>query len=209
MSSSDNKEFAVAQETAPNESKAAVLTAEDQEKHHAELLAKLEEAGKTLIATTALSDEMKAALRDTLGELEKFKEEVAAREATIFEQSKAIRDRIEEVKDIKYVRVNASISDIFEQTAQDYSNLIKNTLAEIGQNSLYYERYFDTDRKQLVVVDRDDDKALDNYVVREIKMLRKYIKDGRKNLAVLFSRYDYGFNRHMQQLKSIDYYRPA
>lgn len=136
----------------------------------------------------------------TLEELNLFKFDVEEKKNSILTRTSQIKERVNEL-DVVYpgLREKSKIQDIFDSTTKDYMQLIEITLKEIDFFINICQSFCEPYKVRVEATDG----AVYAYVENELKGTKRYLKSRKKDLAVFFSRYDYGFNMHMSRLNMI------
>lgn len=143
-------------------------------------------------------------LRSALDEVVALQYDVAAREQAISEKAETIKYQFEKIKDIPHLIIKADLGAMFERTANDYKQLIAHVLGETKFYLEFYQEYLDGTATIVRHIKAIDPENLEFHVTVQVKFIRRLVKDHKKNLAVIFSRYDHGFTRHMQNLHMLE-----
>lgn len=133
-------------------------------------------------------------------ELNSFRAEVEDKKNSILSRTNSIKEKVNEL-DVIYpgLKEKSKIEDIFDSTTKDYMNLIEVTLKEVDFFIQVCNRFVDSYQAKKDV----NEDSINKFASEELKATKRYLKSRKKDLAVFFSRYDYGFKIHMNRLNMI------
>lgn len=147
-----------------------------------------------------LTSSIKADSVSALEELNLFKSELETKRDSILSRTSEIKEKVNKL-DVIYpgLAQKSRIQDIFDTTTKDYMQLIEVTLKEVELFINICKKFCEPYK----VKKEASEDSVYNFVQSELKSTKRYLKTRKKDLAVFFSRYDYGFKMHMSRLNMI------
>lgn len=161
---------------------------------------------KKAIPFIELSEEIKTQLEDSLDQLKIIRETIQSNKTTINDKSKNIKEAIEQLKGAPNIEINQNLFKDFDKNYVNYSAVAQFYIQELDFYISYYSKYLGKDHPKEMLVDKDSSDSFFDHLSHIIRRLRNFAKKRSKDVTILFSRYDHGFNTQIRQLDIVKSY---
>ncbi len=190
------------------ENRSTALNEEELKKQ--EFIQKLALEGKRLVSFSNPSESSNTLLHNALSELDELRNYVLHEQNNIQEKNTTIISKVNTLKEHQFFPATADVSGLFQKTCDDYARLIKRALIEIDIRKDHCLKYLDNSTRYILAPLNTqgqvfDDRLVEHHLANEVRNIRAFIKQERKDLMVLFSRYEHGFTIHMNHLIQLDF----
>ncbi|MFH1644354.1 MAG: hypothetical protein ABIA74_04230 [bacterium] len=177
---------------------------DDQKKETSleELTEQAEKEGKKLINVKELDSETMRRLGYSLTELVKLRNEVIEKIQTLASQKETLDKKVHEVKKTGKIKFNEEDEKKSLEGVQYYMYLLQNILGEISQQLQYFALYYSDKKPEKIIVPKNESDDFGQYISNQVKSIGRYVKNVRKNLNIIFSRYQVNFK---SQVNNLDY----
>lgn len=169
----------------------------------------IEQAELKFASYTTIDPHLKQELATLLEDLKGLAQHLMEKETEIQDKCQQITDKVAHLRTYKQFPEDADVRNIFAQAVQEYHSLIHHAIEEIIKQGSFFNRHLAEGEKKMLVPKETTDERIEHEVARrvteDIQALKSYLKRRKKELAVFFSRYDHGFNVHMQRLNGLEY----
>ncbi len=173
--------------------------------------AKLEEMlrGKKAIPFIELSGEVKKQLEDILERLKRIKETIQKNSSSINNKNNNIKEIVEKLKVVPSIEINKEVFKDFDKNFVNYSSVAQFYIQELAFYISYYSKYLADDHPKEMLVDKNSSDLFFDHISIIIRRLKNLAKKRSKDIMILFSRYDHGFNTQLRQLNIVESYLKA
>lgn len=156
-----------------------------------------------------LQGELRYNLEHALIGMYKLFEEIKEKREFIHQKSSALKVLIEELKQKNIIKAAEALEKGLEKSLNDYYALSDMLAGEIVSHVSYYNRYLSpqSTNEQAENKEENSEKLPPlrpiEALPQEIKLLVSYAKNRKKDLSIIFSRYDHGLTTRMRNFESI------
>ena len=170
-----------------------------------QLKSKLTEENKKEIPFSPISLQLKAQLEHILKDLTKIKEEILTNQNTISGKNSSIKTMLDKLKVSQDVEINEEAIDTFDKTQNNYSALAQFYIQELNFYVSHYEEYLkDEQPEKISIAKEDSSKTFPEYIEKAVKRLKIFAKKRKKDVTILFSRYNHGFDLQLYKLNLVE-----
>lgn len=138
-------------------------------------------------------------------------EEVKEKRTFIQDQSNSLKNLINELKEKKILKEAELLEQGLDKSLNDYYALSDMLSSEIVSHVSHYKRYIDQAHDAKLVEQAKQENSITLAPLRpvsalpqEIKLINSYVKNRKKDLSVIFSRYDHGLRLRLRNFQSIE-----
>ena len=172
------------------------LSAEDYEK----LANKLAQEGKKTITVKPLLESEKSFIADVLSCLKELKSEVLSKQHDAVGQSLFIKEKVSSLVTSGKVLIHQDEYKKSEESVTQYAGLLDNIVIEIDSECDFFNQLVSDSLPPLVIAWANEPDNFNDYVMKKVRFVKKYIKSIRKDLNISFSRYNFGFQAQFKRI---------
>lgn len=169
----------------------------------------LQKEGKKLIEVKELKQDMQNKLNYSLKELVDLRKEIVDKIENIAAQMEVVKKKIETIKKTGKIKINEEDEKKNEEGVKQYMFLLQNILSEVTSQLQYFATYFSDKKPEKIVVPKNESDDFIQYMSGQVKSMSRYIKNVRKNLNIIFSRYQISFKNEISNLEHLQQYLKA
>lgn len=158
------------------------------------------------IAVTPVSDYLKKDAIYLLTEMEALCVDVAGKYTYATEQNTFIKNKVDTLSSSQDVVINREEYQKSEESVEKYLELLKGIIAEIQNEMSYFIVFLKDKTPQYLIVPQDDTDSFELFFAQKTRVVKKYIKDMKKDLNISYSRYCFGFEAQINRMAGIEYY---
>lgn len=156
------------------------------------------------IAVTDLPESLKAPYVHVIQLLGAFKGEISAVKTGALDRKEQVKSKIDALcatgkisyKDFDFSRTEESVGKFIQ--------LLDKMLSEVAQDEQYHASLVASTRPATITILSVQEESFETFVTREIARLRRYVKNARRDLAISYSRFCFGFDEQIKQLAYIE-----
>jgi hypothetical protein len=161
--------------------------------------------GQKFIPYSPISETLKAQLSKIIKDLKTIKEIILQNQNTILGKSDSIKNLLEKLQTSQEVKINEKAIDSFEKTQGNYSALAQFYSQELDHYSTFYGKYLELNQSEKIAIQKSDpSKTFVEYIETSIKRLKIFTKKRKKDVVILFSRYNHGFDLQLYKLNLVE-----
>lgn len=138
-------------------------------------------------------------------------EEIKEKRTFIQDQSNSLKNLISELKEKKILKEAELLEQGLDKSLNDYYALSDMLSSEIVSHVSHYKRYIDPAHDAKLIEQAKQENSITLAPLRpvsalpqEIKLINSYVKNRKKDLSVIFSRYDHGLRLRLRNFQSIE-----
>ena len=196
-------------ESKVNEKVSEELGKEDKKIDEKNLTESLKKEDKKLIKVKDLNREEQDKLNYSLKELGILREEIVNKIENIAAQMEIIKKKVETIKQSGKIKINEEDEKKNEEGVKQYMVLLQSILSEVTSQLQYFSNYFSDKKPEKIIVPKNESDDFSEYILGQVKGMNRYIKKVRKNLNVIFSRYQISFKSEISNLEHLQRYLKA
>ncbi len=170
-----------------------------------EMVKQLAEIGKKIIIAAPLQMQQRAKVDEALALLEELKKEVIAKKEEALGKSAVIKARVDDLVTSGKVQINRDEYAKSEESVQQYAGLLDNIVTEISNEEARLTEFLNPAIEFTVVAFYESDDFV-ACVEEKVNIVRKYVRNIKKDLNVSFSRYSFGFEAQMKRILHVESY---
>jgi hypothetical protein len=155
------------------------------------------------IKTSPILESQKEPLILALDDLKGLKAEILEKQAHITNKSSILIDGYSKMSSNKTIKMNTDVKDTFEKSSQHFVSLSNLLCGEIDHHVSFYERHMLEGAPKEVTIEHDDPDSFENYINKGIKLMKAYTKNRKKEISVIFSRYDHGLTAQLRKFETL------
>jgi hypothetical protein len=197
--------FEESQEESRND--AAPVTSDVQMTDHDDVAAtrqKLYDEVTHQINTTPLQGELKLQLARAVQSLQDLKEEIASKKGGALEKRQLIREKVTALCDSGKVNVDQSEFDKSDVSVHEFVGLLERMIEEVDADYQFYKLLVSEAPPATMLVFKVEHGTFEEVVAQRIEMIKRYVKTAKRDLAVSYSRYCYGFEAQIRQILFVE-----
>lgn len=196
-------------ESKVNEKVSEELGKEDKKIDEKNLTESLKKEDKKLIKVKDLNREEQDKLNYSFKELGILREEIVNKIENIAAQMEIIKKKVETIKQSGKIKINEEDEKKNEEGVKQYMVLLQSILSEVTSQLQYFSNYFSDKKPEKIIVPKNESDDFSEYILGQVKGMNRYIKKVRKNLNVIFSRYQISFKSEISNLEHLQRYLKA
>jgi len=152
----------------------------------------------------SLTEHVKQLLDGILFLIESLKTEINLKRSGVLEKKSLMQEKLASLKTSSKINVNDAEFDKFHKSIDEYVRLLDSMMQEVERDLAFYQSYLSPNPPAHISVERSAPDAFDAILGERIKMVRKNVKNAKRDLAVSYSRYCYGFEAQMRQIVYVE-----
>ncbi len=156
------------------------------------------------IPTAPLHGELKVSLDRAVEALHSLKQEIAEKKQGAIEKRQLIREKVMALCDSGKVNVDASEFEKSDVSVQEFVALLDRMIEEVDTDYVYYKELASDQPPVTMIVFKVERSGFEEVIKERIEMIKRYVKTARRDLAVSYSRYCYGFEAQIRQILFVE-----
>lgn len=157
---------------------------------------------------TPVSQELKQKLNKTIADLESVKNDILKKKDELVDKKDKINQQIAALNDSKKIKIDKSeIGPMLDQS-EKYTILLDSIVYELAYEVAYYKLFASDEKPDIekIVVPINAPDSLEEYLEIQIMGIKKHLKNIKRDVAISFSRYIFGFEGQLRHLSYIESY---
>ena len=156
------------------------------------------------INTTPLHGELKLQLVRAVESLHGLKQEIENKKIGALEKRQLIREKVTALCDSGKVNVDQSEFDKSDVSVHEFVGLLERMIDEVDSDYQFYKMLVSDTPPATMLVFKVEHGTFEEVVVQRIEMIKRYVKTAKRDLAVSYSRYCYGFEAQIRQILFVE-----
>jgi uncharacterized protein YukE len=157
------------------------------------------------IQITQLTLFLKQQCEQVIKLFEELKSDIEQKRDEVKTQSLLITAEVARLKSSGKVEVNQDEYKRSEESITHYVELLDNIVNDINQECNIFSQCLDNKNTTIEVTEKDPD-IFEEFVSAKIHNARRYVKTVKRDLAISFSRYHFGFDAQLKRIAQIELY---
>lgn len=151
-----------------------------------------------------LTDDLRYAFTSALDSLKELNNDINNKKENILEKSKMLKDKIDLLSDNKAIKINPNLKSHCDQSEAEYTHITGVLSQEIAFHLEFYTKYLSEEHPKEVKI--GNATSFEDYIIKTSKLLKNFTKKRRRELDILSSRYENGFNVQLRKVKTVESY---
>lgn len=170
----------------------------------AEMRQKLYDEVTHKIDTVPLQGSLKAGLAYAVELLHGLKQEIENKKLGALEKRQLIREKVTALCDSGKVNVDQSEFDKSDESVHEFVGLLDRMVEEVDTDYQFYKTLLSDTPPATILVFKVEHGTFEKVVQDRIEMIKRYVKTAKRDLAVSYSRYCFGFEAQIRQILFIE-----
>lgn len=179
------------------------------EEEKARIVEEFKTANLKKIKTSAVKDVVLAAFKESLEQLVQLKKELIEKKDAASEISLNIKSKINNLSKNSAIQINQREIADADKSVKDYLDLLQNLANEVDGELTKNSMLLPDKCPDEVTVWKTEPDDFDQYMQGLTKIIKKYSKNVRKDIAISFSRFCFGFQEQLKRINYIEAYLAA
>lgn len=176
------------------------------EEEKARIVEEFKTANLKKIKTSAVKDVVLASFKASLEQLVQLKKELIEKKDAASEISLNIKSKINNLSKNSAIQINQREIADADKSVKDYLDLLQNLANEVDGELTKYSMLLPDKCPDEVTVWKTEPDDFDQYIQGLTKIIKKYSKNVRKDIAISFSRFCFGFQEQLKRINYIEAY---
>lgn len=142
--------------------------------------------------------------QDALNFLLALKAEVAAKRVGSLEKKDFIKSMVAKLKESGRVNIDEAEFNKTEKSVMEFVQLLDKMVAEIDADIEFYTKLLSDTPPSYVMAYKDESDNFKDYLDARMASIKKYAKNAKRDLAVSYSRYCFGFDAQIRQIAYVE-----
>jgi len=121
-------------------------------------------------------------------------------------KSEKLKGIIEALGQEKAIKINDKMVEEFQKSEDNYKQITKILTQEIEVHLGFYSRYISEEAPKEIAVHKDESGNFGDYISKSTKLIKNFVRKRQKEINVIFSRYENGFNNQLRRLGTVEAY---
>ncbi|MBM3893482.1 hypothetical protein FJ365_03740 [Candidatus Dependentiae bacterium] len=156
------------------------------------------------INTTPLQGELKIQLARAVALLQDLKQEIEGKKSGALAKRQLIREKVTALCDSGKVNVDQSEFDKSDVSVHEFVGLLDRMVEEVDADYQFYKQLVSDTPPPKMLVFKVEHGTFEEVVKQRIEMIKRYVKTAKRDLAVSYSRYCYGFEAQIRQILFVE-----
>ena len=161
------------------------------------------------IKTSVMKDGVLSPFKESLEQLVLLKKELIEKKDAANEISLNIKNKINNLSKNSAVQINQKELVGADKSVKEYLDLLQNVANEVETELTKYSMLLPDKSPEEVTVWKTEPDDFEQYIQGLTKIIKKYAKNVRKDIAISFSRYCFGFEEQLKRISYIEAYLAA
>ncbi len=152
--------------------------------------------------------DFKIKLKKVVEELALMRLDIFNKKVEIITKQKLIKEKITFLSESKKVRIDKAEFERSEKSAQSYTHLLDGIINELSGEIAYYNVFVSDEAPPMdkVVVPLQAPDKIEDYLELQMNGVKRYLKNVKRDIAISFSRYTFGFDEQLKHLTIVEAY---
>lgn len=182
-----------------------VNTQADWQQIEVEFMEKFMKENLKQVPVGDISAPNRAKLSDALNLLIRLKAEVVAKKVGLLEKEDFIKSMVAKLKASDKVNIDEDEFNKTEKSVMNFAQLLDEMIAEIDADVLFYTKLLSDTPPTHVMAYKEESDDFKDHLEARITSIKKYAKNAKRDLAVSYSRYCFGFDVQMRQIAYVEH----
>jgi hypothetical protein len=157
------------------------------------------------IPTTSLQGTLKASLLAAVQALEALKNEIEEKKQGAVEKRSLIKEKVQALCDSGKVNIDTTEFEKSDVSVKEFVGLLDRMIQEVDADYVFYKSFTENEPPATITVFKVEQRGSFEDVIKErIDMIKRYVKTARRDLAVSYSRYCYGFEAQIRHILYVE-----
>ena len=155
-----------------------------------------------------VAQDFKIRLKKTIDELVSIRLDIFNKKVEIVTKQTLIKEKITLLSESKKVRIDKAEFERSEKSAHSYTQLLDGIINELSGEIAYYNVFISDDAppiEKIPVPIQAPDK-IEDYLELQMNGVKRYLKNVKRDIAISFSRYTFGFDEQLKHLTYVESY---
>ncbi len=199
MADKDNKNLTQDQETTLHD---APKTAEERE----QMMQKFMQENLKKIMVTDLDATQRAKIEEAVQALSALRDEILEKRSGALEKKNIIRDKVAFLQASGKVNINDDEFKKSDKSVDEFVTLLDKMISEVERDIAFFNSLLDDkNRPEHILAFNFESDDFADHVANRVSGVKKYVKSAKRDLAVSYSRYCFGFDAQIRQISYVEY----
>ncbi len=156
------------------------------------------------LAVEPLQADLRTGLTCAVQALHDLKNEIAQKKDGALEKRQLIREKVMALCESGKVNVDQSEFDKSDISVHEFVGLLDRMIEEVDADYLFYNDLLSDAPPATMLVFKVEHGTFEEIIKQRIEMIKRYVKTAKRDLAVSYSRYCYGFEAQIRQILYVE-----
>lgn len=155
-----------------------------------------------------VAQDFKIRLKKTIDELVSIRLDIFNKKVEIVTKQTLIKEKITLLSESKKVRIDKAEFERSEKSAHSYTQLLDGIINELSGEIAYYNVFISDDAPPIdkIPVPIQAPDKIEDYLELQMNGVKRYLKNVKRDIAISFSRYTFGFDEQLKHLTYVESY---
>jgi hypothetical protein len=155
-----------------------------------------------------VSQDFKIGLKKILEELVLMRLDIFNKKVAIVTKQEVIKEKITLLSESKKVRIDKKEFERSEKSAHSYTQLLDGIINELSGEIAYYNVFASDEIPPIdkIAVPLQAPDKIEDYLAVQMNGVKRYLKNVKRDIAISFSRYTFGFDEQLKHLTFVESY---
>jgi hypothetical protein len=155
-----------------------------------------------------VGQDFKIRLKKIIEELVLMRLDIFNKKVEIVTKQTVIKEKIAILAESKKVRIDKAEFERSEKSAHSYTHLLDGIINELSGEIAYYNVFVSDDAPPIdkIPVPLQAPDRIEDYLEVQMNGIKRYLKNVKRDIAISFSRYTYGFDEQLKHLTYVESY---
>lgn len=155
-----------------------------------------------------VTQDFKVRLKKIIEDLVSMRLDIFNKKVEIITKHELIREKITFLDASKKVRIDKAEFERSEKSAQNYTQLLDGIINELSGEIAYYNVFVSDDAPPIdkIPVPLQAPDKIEDYLALQMNGVKRYLKNVKRDIAISFSRYSFGFDEQLKHLVLVESY---
>jgi len=155
-----------------------------------------------------VGQDFKIRLKKIIEELVLMRLDIFNKKVEIVTKQTVIKEKITLLAESKKVRIDKAEFERSEKSAHSYTKLLDGIINELSGEIAYYNVFVSDDAPPIdkIPVPLQAPDRIEDYLEVQMNGIKRYLKNVKRDIAISFSRYTYGFDEQLKHLTYVESY---
>lgn len=177
---------------------------EHSAKNDADIAEKIMQEHFKKVSVGTISDVQRARLQYAIDLLITLKDEVLEKKRGALEKKECIKDKISHLKESGKVNIDEEEFRKTETSVAEFVGLLDKMIDEINRDVIFYQSLLSDNPPSHVFAYKDESDDFGDQLENRISSIKKYAKNAKRDLAISYSRYCFGFDAQIRQISYVE-----
>lgn len=148
----------------------------------------------------------KVKLKKTIDDLVAIRLDIFNKKVEIVTKQNLIKEKITFLSESKKVRIDKAEIERSEKSAHSYTQLLDGIINELSGEIAYYNVFLSDEKPPVdkIVVPLQAPDKIEDYLELQMNGVKRYLKNVKRDIAISFSRYTFGFDEQLKHLTYVE-----